>query len=196
MTFAAFLTQYEATGREKADGYFPAHFSGMSDDERARARAMMLDRALDGDTIDMNGLRLIGDDGTAVRLEAAGTETVRFGFRLDIVRRETLFGLTGDPRHLAGCLTWLDDADPSAREFAAEALARHRLPPDLADPLARRLADGQHEDIALPLAIAWLGTHGLDASAAEDFQRHLPFIRSVLNTPPARRPAVLATGVR
>ena len=59
MTWAAFKRQYDAGRRKKADGYSPSDFDGMSEDERARARSMMLERGLRGDTLDLSGLRYI-----------------------------------------------------------------------------------------------------------------------------------------
>lgn len=46
MAFSEFHHQYDAQGREKSDGYSPSDFNGMTEEQRERAREMMLNRAL------------------------------------------------------------------------------------------------------------------------------------------------------
>ena len=196
MTFATFLRQYEATPPEKLDGYFPFHFEGLSADELDRARGLLLDRALRGDTIDLDGLRLIGDAETVARLIAAEGLDATFGPRFDVVRRETLFALTGEAGHLAGLLPWIDGGEVEIRGFAAEALARHALPADLAGLIVARLADGRHEDVAIPLVKAWLATQGEPIIGLAAFQRRLPLVRAIVSAPPSARPGIMAEQAR
>jgi hypothetical protein len=196
VTFPAFLQQYEATPPEKLDGYFPFHFEGMSASELDRARAMLLDRALRGDTIDLDGLRLVGDADTVARLAAAEGLDATFGPRFDVVRRETLFVLTGDARHLAGLLVWTDGGEVEIRRFAAEALSRHALPAELAPPIVARLADGRHEEVAIPLIKAWLATQGEPIIGLAAFQQRLPLVRAIVSAQPSARPGIMAEQAR
>ena len=174
------------------EGHFPADFEGMSNHERARARDMLLERALAGDTVDLDGLRLIGNAQTAARLEVANDLDAVHGARFGIVRLEVLFVLTGDANHLLELLRWVDGTDADAQEFAALALARHALPSVLAGSIVERLADGRHEAVAGPLVDAWLATQGHAIWDMMVFQRHLPLIKKVLNARPVQRPALLA----
>lgn len=190
MIFPDFLAQYQA--QEKGQGYFPFHFEGMMEEERACARAMLLERALGGDTVDLDGLRLIGDARTAARLEAAKDLDAAHGYRFAVLRLETLFVLTGDANHMLDLLKWIDGSDADAQELAALALARHPLPSVLARAIVERLADGRHEKIAGSLMDAWLATQGEPIWDMAVFQRHLPLIRRVLNARPAQRPRILA----
>jgi hypothetical protein len=196
VTFATFLRQYEAIPPEKLDGYFPFHFEGLSADELDRARAMLLERALRGDTIDQDGLRLVGDADTVARLLAAESLGATFGPRFDVVRRETLFALTGDAGHLAGLLPWIDGGEVEIRRFAAEALARHALPADLAEPIVARLADGRHEEVAIPLVKAWLATQGQPVIGLAAFQQRLPLVRAIVSATPSARPGIMAEQAR
>ncbi len=140
MSAAAFLRQYHATGREKGDGYDPSMFADMNPGELSEARAAMLRRALEGDTIDLAGLAHVGDTAAIAALrEAAGTGLLRALDR-DLVLRETLFALTCDPHELDPILAWVNGHDADARRRAAELLARLALPPTLAEPIARQLA--------------------------------------------------------
>jgi hypothetical protein len=196
VTFATFLRQYEAIPPEKLDGYFPFHFEGLSADELDRARAMLLERALRGDTIDLDGLRLVGDADTIARLVAAENLDATFGPRFDVVRRETLFALTGDAGHLAGLLPWIDGGEVEIRRFAAEALARHALPADLAGPIVARLAGGRHEAVAIPLVKAWLATQGQPVIGLAAFQQRLPLVRAIVSATPSARPGIMAEQAR
>ncbi|WNJ92892.1 hypothetical protein [Bosea sp. 685] len=192
MSFANFLRAYEATPPERLDGYVPSDFEGLSAEELGRARAMLLERALRGDTIDLDGLRLAGDAGTVSRLIAAEGLPTSFGSRFDVVRRETVFALTGDHRHLAGLFAWIDDGAPETRLFAAEALARHALPAELAAPIVARLAGGLHEAVAIPLVKAWLATEGEPVIGLAAFQRRLPLVRAIVSATPSARPGLMA----
>jgi hypothetical protein len=197
MTFAIFVRQYAATPPAKLDGYVALDFEGMSADELVRARAMLLDRALGGDTIDLDGLRLVGDADTVIRLTAAAEDLdATFGPRFGVVRRETLFALTSDIRHLAGLLASIDAGEPEIRRIAAEALSRRALPAELADAIADRLADGRHEDVVLPLVKAWLATQGEPVIGLAAFQQRLPLVRAVVSAPPSARSKILAEQVR
>lgn len=192
MSFATFLHRYQSTPPEKLDGYSAADFADMSVEERAQARAMLTERGLAGDTIDIDGLRYVGDEQTVAALIAAEARAADFGPVFDIVRLETLFVLTADPRHLARLLAWIDGPDAKARSFAAETLTRHRLPADAADAIVVRLADGRHEDIVRQLVEAWLATRGEPiGSDLAAFQRWLPLVRAILAAAPAKRPELL-----
>ena len=127
MSLASFLRQYHATGRDKVDGYAAAMFADMTEDERARARAMLLERGLAGDTVDLHGLRFVGDAATVAALRAAAERTTPGNPHFDAQRCETLRVLTGgdeDPRRDAA------QRRPPARPRRAKA------PPD------RRAGDG------------------------------------------------------
>jgi len=118
MTWADFKRQYDAEGREKADGYSPGDFDGMSEDERAQARSMMLERALRGDTIDLSGLRYVGDADTIARLEDARGIVAQLGWRDDIIRHDVLYDLTGEAHFLTDLAHYLDGRDAEAQERA------------------------------------------------------------------------------
>lgn len=191
MTWPVFIAQFQAKGRDKAEGYFPFHFEGMSDEERARARAMMEARGVEGDTTDLDGLRLIGDASTVAKLEAARTQDGVQGIAFEVARRETLFVLTRDADHLAPLLMLLDAPEDRDSAFAAQALARHPLPSTFAPKLAARMLDGHHEVALLWIVKAWLSARGEDVWQVPVFDAHLPFIRQVMAARPANRAALL-----
>ncbi len=192
MSFANFLRRYHLAPPEKLDGYSASDFAGMSGEERARAQAMLLERGLCGDTIDLDGLQYVGDRQAAAALEAAGQRAAELGPRFDIQRLEILFVLTADERHLLKLLSWTDQQGRQAAGLAAEALGRHRLPADLAAPIAARLADGRHEDIVRQLVEAWLATRGeLVGRDMAAFGRRLPLIRAISAARPGARMALL-----
>lgn len=127
MSFKTFLRMYEAAQTTKRDGYSPSDFADMSDEERIRARAMLLERGLTGDTIDIDGLRYVGDQQTVTALMAAENCAADFGPVFDTQRLETLFVLTGDPHHLLSLLTWVNGMDapsPAVRICQSKGLKR------------------------------------------------------------------------
>ena len=191
MSFETFLRRFNATGRELSDGYSPCDFENMSEDERARARTMLLERGLSGNEIDISGLRHVGDAGAVAALDAAGTCSEEPVF--DIIRLETLFVLTKERRHLDAMLAWADARAADIRSFAAEALARQELPSDIVPAILTRLEDGNHEDLVRPLTSAWFAANGEPAGAdVTVFTRHLPLIRAVCAARPKRRRVLLA----
>jgi hypothetical protein len=192
MTWGDFQRQYQAQGREKGDGYSPSDFDAMTDDERARARTMMLDRALQGDTIDLSGLRYIGDDGTVAALEAAADAIARLGWRDDIIRHEVLFELTGQGAYLTDLATYLDGRNPEAQERAASAFTWYVLPADAELFLLDRIGDGRHEAAVLPLLQAWIAMHQRAVCDIMCFQKHLSLIRRVSDASPGQRRALLS----
>lgn len=195
MTTDLFLRQYEAQGRDKADGYSPADFAEMTDDERITARDMMLKRALAGDTVDLMGLRYVGDAGTVVALRQAASLVASFDWRWDVIRHDVLFDLTHDKTYLFDLAKYLDGRDGRAQEGAANALAGRVLPRDAEPFLVDRMCDGRHEGALFGLMQAWLG---LRAGAVCDpmcLQRHLPLLRSVTGAAPARRRQLLAADI-
>lgn len=192
MTFARFLQQFEAIGRIKGDGYDPAMFSGMTDAELARARSMMLERGLAGDTVDLSGLRHVGDEATIAALRRASAPAGEGGAGWDMIRLETLFALTGEPAVLAPLLDQLDRGTGESRRQAAQILAGLPLPASLAAALAHRLCRLRYRHLALPLSQAWLTTQGLRLDRPGAFQAHLPLIRAIVAAWPWRRAPLLA----
>ncbi len=192
MTWADFRRQYDFEGREKADGYSPTDFDNMSGDERARARSMMLERALRGDTIDLSGLRYVGDADTVRALEDAAATVAQLGWRDDIIRHDVLYQLTGQPRFLIDLTRYLDGRDAEAQERAARSFTWFVLPVELEPFLIDRIADGRHEPAILPLLQAWIGLRERSVCDIMCFQRHLAFIRRVSDAHPAHRRAMLA----
>ncbi len=194
MTFAAFLARYGATGRVKGDGYDRSMVADLTDAERERARAMLLERGLAGDTTDVAGLRLVADDATIAALREAAVLAPLRGVEWQVTRIETLFALTGDAADLDPLLTLLDIR--RTREAAAQALARVALPFAFAESLATRLERWRYRRVALPLVIAWLQTRGLDLRDPVAFQSHLPLVRRIVRALPWRRMSVLAAVAR
>ena len=193
MAWGDFLRQFEAQGREKGDGYSPRDFDGMSQDERVRARAMMLERALTGDDIDLlSGLRYIGDAATAATLDAAAATTANFGWSFDITRLQVLFELTGQQRYLTDLARYLDGRDPKAQERAGYALTWYVLPPEAEPFLLDRIADGRHDPALLPLLKAWIALHQRAMCDTPCFQRNIALVRTVSNARPFSRRALLA----
>ncbi len=192
MTWIDFRRQYEAQGREKADGYARADFEGMSDDERAHARGMMLDRALEGDTTDLDGLRHVGDTSTASILASASEARTGHGWRYDVLRHEVVFEITGDHGHLTGLSPYLDARDGEMQTRAAQALASCVLPPECLAFLEERIVDGRHEPAILPLLTAWIAVQRRSACDPACFQRHLEFVRLICRTRPRRRSGLLS----
>lgn len=191
MTWPAFIAQFHAKGRDKAEGYFPFHFEGMSDDELAHARVMMEARGVEGDTTDLDGLRLIGDAATIAKLDAARVADAAHGVAFEAARRETLFALTHDADHLAPLLVLLDAPEDRNSAVAAQALARHPLPSSFAPLLAARILDGRHEVALLWIVKAWLSARGEPVWQVPVFDANLPFIRQVMAARPADRSTVL-----
>lgn len=191
MTWTAFIAQFDATGRQKGEGYFAAHFEEMSGEELSRARQMMEERAELGNTTDIDGLRLIGDTSTVERLIALASADHRYGVPFAVNRCETLFVLTKDVRHLEPLLAHLDDREDRDAAFAAQAIARHPLPGTLAPALAERICDGQHEISLLWIVKAWLSAQGVAIWQPDIFDTHLGFIRDVTRARPADRLAML-----
>ena len=188
MTWYAFQRQYDARGREKGDGYSPGDFDELTPEERARARAMMLARALRGDTIDLSGLRYIGDAGTVVALRAADA----LDWDSDIIQLDVLFDLTWDERYLLALARYLDARAPDKQESAANTLSWRALPATFEPLLVARTCDGRHEGALLALLSAWIGLHEGERCDMTCFQRHLAFIRRVKRTAPRRRHVLLA----
>lgn len=179
MTWADFKRQYDAEGREKADGYSPSDFDDMSGNESTRAHSMMLERALRGDTIDLSGLRYVGDAQTIASLEVSASLVAQFGWRDDIIRHDVLYHLTGEPRFLTDLTRYLDGCDPEIQECAARSFTYIMLPPKFELFLVDRIADGGHEAAVLPLLQAWIGLRERSVCDTMCFQRHLQFIRRV-----------------
>ncbi|WP_314375891.1 hypothetical protein [Sphingomonas paucimobilis] len=191
MTWPVFIAQFHAVGRDKAEGYFPFHFEGMSEDERARARVMMEARGVEGDTTDLDGLRLIGDAASVAKLQAAQAMDRVHGIAFEVARRETLFALTNDADHLAPLLTLLDAPEDRDLAFVAQALARHPLPPSFASYLESRIVDGRHEVALLWIIKAWISAKGEPVWRVPVFDANLPFIRKVIAARPATRAVLL-----
>ena len=191
VTWTDFRRQYDAQGREKADGYSRKDFEGMTLDERTLARTMMLERALDGDTIDLGGLRHVGDADTASTLASAGETTSRHGWRYDVLRREVLFELTGDHGCLTGLAPYLDGRDAEMQEGAAQAIGWYVLPPECRSFLEERIVDGRHEAGILSLMKAWIALERRTVCDPECFQRHLGLVRMISRSAPTRRRALL-----
>lgn len=192
MTWDRFIAQYEAQGREKGDGYLPSYFAGMTAEELATARAMMLRRALGGDSVDLDGLRYIGDADTVTALDAARSGSPAQEWSFDIVRLNVLYVLTDDQIYLAALSRYLDGGEADAQSRAAYVLASHVLPHEADEFLLQRLADGRHEPAFNGLMSAWIGLHERRRCDAMCFQRHLALIRRVSNAAPQDRPALLA----
>ena len=191
MTIDRFLACYEAPPQDRRDGYDAAMFAGCTPAERRVAREMLLARALQGETIDLDGLAHVGDADTIRALREADGLDAQFGHAFGVGRLETLYRLTGDPADLEGLFRYIDGDGKAARAFAAQALSRHGAPEAFAAPLADRLASGRHEDIVLPLTASWLSTQGEPMADMRAFQRCLPFMRSVMAERPSRRLALL-----
>jgi hypothetical protein len=191
VTWTAFIAQFHATGRQKGEGYSAAHFEGMSEQEKSRARQMMEERAARGDTIDIDGLRLIGDAGTVERLTTLASEDRRYGVPFAVNRCATLFVLTRDAHHLEPLLALLDDGEERDAALAAQAIARHPLPKTFAHALAERIRDGRHEVSLIWIVKAWLSAQGIAIWLPDMFAAHLGFIQDVTRTHPADRGTLL-----
>jgi hypothetical protein len=191
MTWADFKRQYDAEGREKADGYSPGDFDDMSGNESTRARSMMLERALRGDTVDLSGLRYVGDAQTVAALEGSAGLVAQLGWRDDTVRHDVLYHLTGDTRFLTDLTRYLDGCDSEAQERAARSFTYVLLPPEFELFLVDRIADGRHEAAILPLLQAWIGLRKRSVCDVMCFQRHLDFIRRVNDASFTQRRAML-----
>jgi hypothetical protein len=189
MAWGDFQRQYHATGREKGDGYSPADFDGMTPAERDRARAMMLVRALDGDTVDLLGLRHVGDAGTVATLDAAAALATRLGWRWELDRLTVLLDLTDDWRRLDAFTPYLDGRDTEAQSRAAYILEDFVLPPALEPFVLQRIADGRHEAAILPLLTLWIALRRQVRGFTVRDQDQL--IHRVAHAPPGRRPAML-----
>ena len=148
--YDTFLRQYHARGREKADGYFPACFDGLADDERpdvwtkllgegqvawlfhldaGRALAVCLEIATrEPDAYRVHALLLdaTGDPAWQRRMIASYPRQDPRN-RGDVVRHVLR---TPDTRARRAFLreVALDDSDPSAARPAAAALIRAHLP--------------------------------------------------------------------
>lgn len=189
-TFERFLRRFEAQGRDKADGWSPGDFEGLSSAERDRARDLLLGRIRQGDTVDMAGIRPVADARVVETLAALYREG-RFNPVQTAVLAETLWLLTGDAHYARELLRLLDADDVQAAGFAATVVSRLALPGELADEVAARLCDGRHEHIVLPLAQNLLRLAGFPMETTADFQARLPLLRQVIGTDPPRRAALI-----
>ena len=191
-SFRRFLDQFGAVGRAKGEGYDPAMFAGMSDAELSQTRAMLLERALAGDTVDLDGLRHLGGTDVVAALRAALAATDAHGAPWQIKARDTMYALTGEMAVLLPLLLVIDSRDAATRERAAQLLARTKLPSAMAEPIAARLCRWHSHAVRLPLAIAWLTTQGLPTYEPQSFTAHLPLVRRILDCWPWQRRRVLA----
>ncbi|OWT79930.1 MULTISPECIES: hypothetical protein [unclassified Achromobacter] len=190
--FDRFLAFYKAAQQDRRDGYGPELFTGLAPGELVEARRLLLARALQGETIDLQALAHVGDAEVIETLRHAQASDERLGYTFSVGRLETLFRLTGDPACLDGLFAWVDSEDPRARRFAAQAFSRHTLPRQFAAHFVQRLTSRRYQDVALPLVTGWLATQGIQTEDITTFNRYLPFIRSVMAAPPSRRRSLLA----
>jgi len=191
MSLPDFLEQYHASGREKGDGYSAGMFEDLTADERRLALGLLLVRGLAGDTVDLAGLRYVADEDAIARLRAAQGQGPFLRPDRDMVRRETLFQLTGEPTELMPLLAYIDGRADQPRRQAAELLAQLPLPSVFADLIALRLTSWRWRDLALPLATAWLNSQGQAAYDVSGFQSSLPLVRAIVDRPWWRRAALL-----
>ncbi len=188
MTFRSFLAQYDAVPPVKLDGYDASQFVGMSAKEREEARDMMLKRGLTrGDTTDLDGLKLVGDDIVVERLSNANNLTEQFGEDVDIARLESLFVLTANYEILERLLVYVDSRKGSVQRLAATSLCRLKLPKGMSVEMSTRLAGGLHETIKVQLVQAWLSSTGAPVHTMKEFQKRLPFIRWITSARPQDR---------
>jgi hypothetical protein len=120
-TFDRFLKQLHAEGREKADGFDPSHFDGLSQDERLEAARLLREALLAGDDTAAGGLVLLDPQIARPALEAAlpkyGGDALG---RLSLA--EKLWKLTGDSNYQDLIIDSLRHPDETIRQRALVAL--------------------------------------------------------------------------
>ncbi len=173
-----FLTAFEATGRDRVDGYDRGHFDGLDDDERARAHAMILARAEAGEAPELRALPLLG---TAEARACA--ERVAARERAPTVRRlaacEAAWALTGDAAW-ERAVAALAVEDGLVGDMALTALCNAKLTgAGLRHVTALLLVEADPVS-AVQLAKAVLRGHGFSVDDPEDFTRALPLVRQLV----------------
>lgn len=185
-----FLTAYEATGRDRVDGYAPGHFDGLDDDERARAHAMILARAEAGEAPELRALPLLGTpEARACAERVAARERAPTERRLAAC--EAAWALTGDAaweRAVAALAT----EDGLVGDMALTALCNARLTGDGLRHVTALLLTEADLVSAVQLAKAVLRGHGVAIDAPEDFERALPQVRPLVQSDLAARAAAVA----
>src|SRR5262245_47357064 len=120
-TFDRFLKQLRAQGMEKADGFDPSHFDGLSQDERLEAFRLLQDALLKGDDTAAHDLVLLDPQGARPALEAAWPK-----YKGDALGglnvAEELWGLTGESRYRDFMVDSLRQSNRTVRQRALMAL--------------------------------------------------------------------------
>lgn len=173
-----FLAQYEAEGQERLDGYSASHFDGLSDAELARARAMVIARAEDGQTPEIRALPLLRTPAALPVVEGLlarerGPTLVR------LAACEAGWALTRSPGYQHEMLAIAEAGDDFVRARALTAVTSLPLAPAALEAVLTLLRTEEDEALAVQLAQGVLQGHGVAVEDDEDFERALPLVRAL-----------------
>ncbi|MFO0609830.1 MAG: hypothetical protein U0324_42120 [Polyangiales bacterium] len=173
-----FLAQYEAEGRERLDGYSAGHFDGLDDAELARARAMVIARAEDGQTPEIRALPLLRTPAALPVVEGLlarerGPTLVR------LAACEAGWAMTHSPGYQHEMLRLAEAGDDFVRARALTAVTSLPLEPGAFEAVVTLLRTEEDEVIAVELAQGVLRSRGVAVDDDEDFERALPLVRAL-----------------
>lgn len=186
-----FQSAYDALGRERAEGYLPTAFEGLTPDERARALAMLLARAEAGEPPEV--LALAHFDEPAARDAVARVFAAERGpTLLRLAAARAGWALTGDPKYQAAVAHLADRGEGVVRRIALVEVCSMPLTPEALAHVTARLLTEADRVTAVQLAKAVLRSRGVAVDDPEDFQRALPQLRALAAPDLAARAAAVA----
>jgi len=173
-----FLAQYEAEGSERLDGYGASHFEGLNDAELARARAMVIARAEEGQTPEIRALPLLQTPAALPVVERLlarelGPTLVR------LAACEAGWALTQSPGYQHEMLAIAEAGDDFVRARALTAVTSLPLTPGALEAVVTLLRTEEDEALAVQLAQGVLRGHGVAVDDDDDFEAALPLVRAL-----------------
>jgi hypothetical protein len=177
-TWDQFVAQYEAEGRERLDGYGASHFDGLTDEELARARALVIARAEDGQTPEVRALPLLQTPAAMRVVERllareTGPTLVR------LAACEAGWAMTHSPGYQHEMLAIAEAGDDFVRARALTAVCALPLAPGALDEVTALLRTEEDEALTVQLAKGVLRAHGVAVDPMEAFIRALPLVRAL-----------------
>ena len=175
-----FLEQYEAEGSERLDGYDDALFEELTDEEFARAQAMVIERAAAGETPEIRALPLLGPPEALRCVDDLMAREREF----DLVRLavcEAGWKMTEDPAYQDAILEIVEEGDDFTQARAINVLSRLPLTPAALADVEALLRAEDDRTLAVELAQAVLRSRGVAVETQAEFERALPLVRALAN---------------
>ena len=178
MTYAAFEAQYRATGREKADGYAPALFEGMSPTEKAQAAELLTKELEVTPGIAAEGLVYLDKETARARLAAFAEKRPNMSCIHQVY--VWLFRLTEDPAYVDKML----ESYPLALEVTRPGfmLALSEMPAseqviDFVRTIILEDKDSMNRALAAKIYLDRFGRYSDDRVGAAERAGHLSLLR-------------------